>query len=132
MTTTVGVFSVSSIADDSVVTSEIAGEALRLAGLEQLDDARQPCVMSAPATPPVWNVRMVSRPRARLTDRLGGDDADRVADLADWPGPSNGRSRPGTRPSCKALDTEWTPTMALVSSPLVIPDDLGRAGTPIS
>ena len=39
----------------------------------------RPCVMSSPATPPVWNVRMREL-RARLADRLRGDDADRVAD----------------------------------------------------
>jgi hypothetical protein len=33
---------------------------------------------SAEATPPVWKVRMVSW-RARLTDRLGRDDADGLA-----------------------------------------------------
>jgi hypothetical protein len=36
------------------------GLALGHARLEQLLDARQPAVMSRPATPPVWNVRMVS------------------------------------------------------------------------
>jgi hypothetical protein len=36
--------------------------------------------MSAPATPPVWNV-LHGQLRARLADRLRGDDADRVADL---------------------------------------------------
>ena len=40
----------------------------------------RPCVMSAPATPPVWNAHR--QLRARLADRLGGDDADRAADLA--------------------------------------------------
>jgi hypothetical protein len=40
--------------------------------------------MSAPATPPVWNVRMVSCVPG-LADRLRGDDADRVADLRRLP-----------------------------------------------
>ena len=40
----------------------------------------RPCVMSAPATPPVWEGahRQLG---AGLTDRLGGDDADRLADV---------------------------------------------------
>ena len=40
--------------------------------------------MSAPATPPVWNVRIVSR--AGLADRLRGNDAHRVADLGQLAG----------------------------------------------
>jgi len=36
------------------------GYALGPAGFEQLDHRGRPCVMSAPATPPVWKVRMVS------------------------------------------------------------------------
>ena len=50
------------------------------------------------ATPPVWNVRIVEL-RARLADRLGGDDADRQALLDDPVGAtcrcrSSGRTRP--------------------------------------
>ena len=41
--------------------------------------------MSAPATPPVWNVRIVSCVSG-LADRLRGDDADRVADLGERAG----------------------------------------------
>jgi hypothetical protein len=43
----------------------------------------RPCVMSAPATPPVWNVRIVSC--VRLADRLRGDDSDRVSDKRQLP-----------------------------------------------
>src|SRR4029450_6193290 len=42
----------------------------------------RPCVISAPATPPGWNVRIVSW-GAGSADGLRGDDPNRVADLGD-------------------------------------------------
>ena len=61
-------------------TSRQLRRALRVAGLEDLDDARE-TVRDVRA----GHAARVERPhrqlRARLADRLGGDDADRVADL---------------------------------------------------
>jgi hypothetical protein len=56
-------------------------------------DPRRPAVMSRPATPPVWNVRIVSW--VRLADRLGGDDPDGLAGGTICPLPGCGRSTPG-------------------------------------
>ena len=60
-------------------------QALRLARLEQLDDARQ-----ALRDVGAGDAALVERPhrqlRARLADRLGGDDPDRIADLGDVAG----------------------------------------------
>ena len=56
------------------------GRALGLAGLEQLDDAGQ-----AVGDVLAGDAARVERPhrqlRARLADRLGGDDADRLAEV---------------------------------------------------
>ena len=57
-------------------------QALRLARLEQLDDARQ-AVRDVRAGDAAGVERPHGQLRAGLADRLGGDDADRVADLRD-------------------------------------------------
>src|SRR4051812_23878083 len=54
-------------------------QALRLAGLEELHDARQ-AVRDVRAGDAAGVERPHGQLRARLADRLGGDDADRVAD----------------------------------------------------
>ena len=96
MTTTVSALSVSSIVDDAVLLGDLR-EALRLARLEQLHDARQ-AVRDVRAGDAAGVERPHGQLRARLADRLGGDDADRVADLRGLRrSPSSGRSTPGTR-----------------------------------
>ena len=55
-------------------------QALRLARLEQLDDARQ-ALRDVRAGDAAGVERPHGQLRARLADRLRGDDADRVADL---------------------------------------------------
>ena len=55
--------------------------ALRVARLEDLDDTRQ-AVRDVRAGDTAGVERAHRQLRARLADRLGGDDADRVADLA--------------------------------------------------
>src|SRR5205085_11244987 len=54
---------------------------LRVAGLEDLHDARE-TVRDVGAGHTAGVERPHRKLRARLADRLGGDDADRVADLA--------------------------------------------------
>src|SRR6202044_3469470 len=60
-------------------------QALRLAGLEELDDARQAVrdVRAGDAAGVEGTHRQL---RAGLADRLRGDDADRVADLRELTG----------------------------------------------
>src|SRR4051794_9888809 len=61
------------------------GQALRLARLEQLDDARQ-AVRDVRAGDAAGVERAHGQLRAGLADRLGGDDAHRVADLGQLAG----------------------------------------------
>ena len=65
--------------DHAVLLGDLR-EALRLARLEQLDDARQ-AVRDVRAGDAAGVERPHRQLRARLADRLRGDDADRVADL---------------------------------------------------
>ena len=98
MIATVSALSVSSIETVAVLLGDLR-QALRLARLEQLDDARQ-TVRDVRAGDAAGVERAHRQLRAGLADRLGGDDADRVADLRERAGrPSPGRSRPGTRRS---------------------------------
>ncbi len=60
-------------------------QALRLARLEQLDDTRQ-TVRDVRAGDTAGVERPHRQLRARLTDRLGGDDPDRVTDLRELAG----------------------------------------------
>ena len=60
-------------------------QTLRLASLEQLDDARQ-TVRDVRAGDAAGVERTHRQLRARLADRLSGDDADRVTDLGDLAG----------------------------------------------
>ena len=80
MTVTRTVRSVSSTDDLAADLRELRG-ALRLARLEDLDDARQ-AVRDVRAGDTAGVERPHRQLRARLADRLRGDDADRVADLA--------------------------------------------------
>src|SRR4051812_9331036 len=64
--------------DDAALTRQL-GQALRLARLEQLDDTRQ-TVRDVRAGDTAGVERPQRQLRARLADRLGGDDAHRVAD----------------------------------------------------
>ena len=57
--TTVSALSVSSI-DTMPSCSVICARPLGLRASNSSTTRGRPCVMSAPATPPVWNVRMVS------------------------------------------------------------------------
>ena len=59
MTTTVRALSVSSI-ETTPLTSAIFARPFGLRASKSSTTRGRPCVMSAPATPPVWNVRMVS------------------------------------------------------------------------
>src|SRR4029077_14513483 len=65
--------------DDAVVLGDLR-EALRLTRLEQLHDTRQ-AVRDVRAGDAAGVERPHRQLRARLADRLGGDDAHRVADL---------------------------------------------------
>ena len=65
--------------DDAVLLGDLR-EALGLARLEQLHDARQ-AVRDVRAGDAAGVERPHGQLRARLADRLRGDDADRVADL---------------------------------------------------
>src|SRR5579864_1409899 len=65
--------------DETVDLRALRG-ALRVAGLEELDDTRQ-AVRDVRAGDTAGMERPHRQLRARLADRLGGDDADRVADL---------------------------------------------------
>ena len=88
------------------------GQALRLARLEQLDHAGQTLGDVEPGH--TAGVEGAHRQLgARLADRLGGDDPDRVAELdLRARSPARGRSRPGTRPvSSSHLSTERTGTV---------------------
>ncbi len=82
--TTVSALSDSSIEIDAVLLGDLR-QALRLARLEQLDDARQ-AVRDVRAGDAAGVERSHRQLRARLADRLRGDDADRVADLGDLAG----------------------------------------------
>src|SRR4051812_42567527 len=70
--------------DDAGVLGDLR-EALRLARLEELHDARQ-AVRDVRAGDAAGVERPHGQLRARLADRLRGDDADRVADLGRLPG----------------------------------------------
>ena len=87
------------------------GGALRRAGLEELDDAGQ--AVGDVLTDDTTGVEGPhGQLRARLADGLGGDDADRLAELdhaGRWP--ATGRSRRRTRPcSDSQVSTERTRT----------------------
>ena len=82
--TTVRARSVSSIVTVPATVGDLR-QALRLAGLEQLHDARQ-AVRDVRAGDAAGVERPHGQLRARLADRLGGDDADRVADLGQLAG----------------------------------------------
>ena len=58
--TTDSVLSVSSIGDLALDLGAILARPLGLRASNSSTMRGRPCVMSAPATPPVWNVRMVS------------------------------------------------------------------------
>ena len=65
---------------DDAAAARSSDVALRAAGLEQLDHAGRPCVMSSPAN--TAGVERTHRElRARLTDRLRGHDADGLAEI---------------------------------------------------
>ena len=81
--TTVRALSVSSMATMPATLGDLR-EALRLARLEQLDDARQ-AVRDVRAGDAAGVERPHRQLRAGLADRLRGDDADRVADLGGLP-----------------------------------------------
>ena len=73
--------------------------ALRRAGLEQLDDTRQTVrdVLTGDTT---GVERTHGQLRAGLTDRLGGDDADRLAEVGDLAGREHAAvAAPSTRPT---------------------------------
>ena len=70
--------------DDPVLLGDL-GQALRPAGLEELDHARQ-AVRDVGAGDAAGVERAHRQLRAGLADRLGGDDADRVADLGERAG----------------------------------------------
>ena len=84
-------------------TSAERPRALRVAGLEDLDDARE-TVRDVRAGDAARVERAHRELRSRLADRLRGDDADRVADLGHAPGreeravaePADSRTRCGT------------------------------------
>ena len=69
---------------------------LRVPGLEDLDDARQ-TVRDVGAGDAAGVERPHRQLRARLADRLRGDDADRVADLGDLAGGEEDRRSSGGR-----------------------------------
>src|ERR1019366_9839658 len=70
--------------DHAVLLGDLR-QALRLARLEQLDDARQ-AVRDVRAGDAAGVERPHRQLRAGLADRLRGDDPDRVADLSDLAG----------------------------------------------
>ena len=76
---TFGPRSVSSITTRPSISVSFGG-ALRVASFEDLDDAREP--VRDVGTGDTARVEGPHRRRARLANRLGGDDADRVPDLA--------------------------------------------------
>ena len=116
---TLRAFSCSSIADRSGELGH-RRDALRLARLEQLDDARE-TVRDVGARHTTGVERAHRELRARLADRLRGDDADRVAELDERAGrqrdavagAAHARSRPRTSaPSGPAASASSSPSIA--------------------
>ena len=100
---------------DLAVLERQLGQALRLARLEQLDDSRQTLrdVEAGDTTGVEGTHRQLG---TGLADRLGGDDADRVAELGvGCRSPSRGRNRPGRcRTSSSHLSGERTGDLRVV------------------
>ena len=128
--TTVSALSVSSIDDLAVDLGDLR-QALGLARLEQLDDARQ-AVRDVRAGDAAGVERPHGQLRARLADRLRGDDADRVADLGEVAGGHRaavaGLADAGRRLALEHRAHRRPATVALLAVGLEGLDDLGQLG----
>ncbi len=117
--------------DHTVLLGDLR-EPLRLARLEQLDDARQ-AVRDVRAGDAAGVERPHRQLRARLADRLRGDDPDRVPDLRDLAGrhcsPVAGLADPGDRLALEhGADRHHRVVAALLVVLAVALDDVGELG----